>query len=415
MVRHVFIWLHRWTGLAMAGFLIVVGVTGSLLAFKSELEHLISPHLFATPRPGVAPLDLATLAERAGPLVPQGQVASVTFAEPDQVRVGFSPRKDPATGKPYDLGFNQFFVDPWTGEELGRRRHGDISQGSINLIPFIYTLHYALALGMPGIWVLGIVALVWTLDCFVGFYLTLPVSSNAFWRRWESAWLIKRPARAFRLNFDLHRASGLWLWPILLIFAWSSVYMNLWDAVYTWATLAVLEYKAHWSELAPLPQPLENPRLDFRSALATGERLMAEQATSHGFSVRRPVSLSFDSTDGVYHYTVRSSRDIEDRDKDAFFGGRTELYFDARSGVLRLLLLPTGQYSGNTVTTWLYHLHMANVFGLPWRIFVCVLGLAITMLSVTGIYIWWKKRRARKLSALHRGGGAAAAESVAAE
>ncbi|MGH6834686.1 MAG: PepSY domain-containing protein [Methylocella sp.] len=107
---------------------------------------------------------------------------------------------------------------------------------------------------------------------------------------------------------------------------------------------------------------------------------------------------------------MRSSRDIEDRDNEAF-GGRTELYFDAGSGELRLLLLPTGQYSGNTVTAWLHHLNMANLFGLSYRIFVCVLGLVITMLSVTGIYILRKKRRARKFSALHRGAAAKGEES----
>jgi uncharacterized iron-regulated membrane protein len=48
-------------------------------------------------------------------------------------------------------------------------------------------------------------------------------------------------------------------------------------------------------------------------------------------------------------------------------------------------LLPTGQYAGNTVTSWLFALHEANVFGLPYRIIVCLLGLAIVMLSVTGI------------------------------
>lgn len=35
------------------------------------------------------------------------------------------------------------------------------------------------------------------------------------------------------------------------------------------------------------------------------------------------------------------------------------------------------------------------VFGLPYRIFVCILGLVITTLSVTGVYIWWRKRIAR--------------------
>jgi len=62
------------------------------------------------------------------------------------------------------------------------------------------------------------------------------------------------------------------------------------------------------------------------------------------------------------------------------------------------LELPVGEHSGNTVSAWLYALHMADVFGLPYRIFVCVLGLIITMLTLTGVYIWWKKRKAR----LHR-------------
>lgn len=35
---------------------------------------------------------------------------------------------------------------------------------------------------------------------------------------------------------------------------------------------------------------------------------------------------------------------------------------------------------------------MASVLGLPYRIFVYALGLVIAMLSVTGVYIWWKKR-----------------------
>jgi uncharacterized iron-regulated membrane protein len=213
--------------------------------------------------------------------------------------------------------------------------------------------------------------------------------AQEFWRRWKPAWRVKWRAGAFRVNFDLHRAGGLWLWAALLIFAWSSVYMNLWDTVYTWTTRAAFDYRAPWTELSDLPKPLEAPRLGWREAQATGERLMAEQAAKHGFTVERPIALAFDSGKGLYTYTVRSSSDIQDQ------RGRTDLYFDADAGAMRLLLLPTGQYAGNTITSWLYALHMANVFGLPWRIFVCGLGLAIVMLSVTGVYIWWKKRRAR--------------------
>lgn len=59
-------------------------------------------------------------------------------------------------------------------------------------------------------------------------------------------------------------------------------------------------------------------------------------------------------------------------------------------------VLPRGQYAGNTLTQWLVALHEANVFGLPYRIFVSLLGLTIVMLSVTGIVICWKKRKASR-------------------
>lgn len=50
---------------------------------------------------------------------------------------------------------------------------------------------------------------------------------------------------------------------------------------------------------------------------------------------------------------------------------------------------------GGFVTRWIVDLHMARVWGLPFRIFVCVMGVVVTALSITGIVIWWRKRRGR--------------------
>ena len=68
-----FVWLHRWAGLLMAAFLILEGLTGTALAFRTKLDRVLSPQLFADAKPGQAPLDLATLAERAEALVPQAR------------------------------------------------------------------------------------------------------------------------------------------------------------------------------------------------------------------------------------------------------------------------------------------------------------------------------------------------------
>jgi uncharacterized iron-regulated membrane protein len=59
--------------------------------------------------------------------------------------------------------------------------------------------------------------------------------------------------------------------------------------------------------------------------------------------------------------------------------------------------LPSGEHPGNTVENWLRALHFADLRdSLAYRVLVCALGLGVAVLSVTGIYIWLKKRRARQ-------------------
>ncbi len=179
-IHAVAVFLHRWAGLGMTIFLIVVGLTGALLAFRTDPERLINPQLFAEAKPGQTPLDLATLAEKAEALAPKARVGYFTV-EPGQVVMAMVPRNDPATGKPYQHDFNHIFLNPYTGDELGRRRDGDLRQGRLNILPIIYELHTSLVMGNTGGWILGIVVLIWMLDSFVGFYLTLPRRKSGFW------------------------------------------------------------------------------------------------------------------------------------------------------------------------------------------------------------------------------------------
>ncbi|MEQ1909283.1 MAG: PepSY-associated TM helix domain-containing protein [Vicinamibacterales bacterium] len=72
---------------------------------------------------------------------------------------------------------------------------------------------------------------------------------------------------------------------------------------------------------------------------------------------------------------------------------------DRMSGELSFVGAGPGDHLGNRITVWLRLLHRAKVNGAfywPYRLFVFALGFVITMLSVTGVYIWWKKRSVRK-------------------
>ena len=388
MPRALFVWMHRWAGLAMAGFLILVGLTGSLLAFWLEINHWLTPELYPGPRAGIE-LDAAVLARRAESLVPGAQVRTVYLGYPGSAQIGMQARD----GAP-PLDFEYIHLDPIDGHELGRVTWHGLPSTKNDIMPFVYGLHMYLAMSGIGEWILGAVALTWTLDCFVGFYLTLPAggerSRKGFFARWKPSWLVKLKSSFYRINFDLHRAAGLWLWAMLLVFAWSSVFFTL-PNFYTRATQLVLDFEApYWAWKAPSRIDARAP-MEWEDAQKTGERLMEAQARRHGFAIERPLALYHLREAGLYEYRVRSSRDIGDK------AGSTSILFDSRSGELTTLSLPTGQRSGTTLTTWLVELHTANIFGLPYRIFVCALGLIIAMLSVTGVYIWWKKRSARKL------------------
>ncbi|MGO9634542.1 MAG: PepSY-associated TM helix domain-containing protein [Steroidobacteraceae bacterium] len=395
MVRSFFVWLHRWIGLLMAGFLILEGLTGSVLAFRSEIERFVTPQLFAVPRPGIAPLGLGMLAERAEALAPQARVGYYSI-EDRQVVLHVRPRVNPATGEPYDIGFDRLYLDPWTGRELGRRRDGDLSQGTINLIPFIYRLHMNLAGGTLGEFVLGIVALAWTIDCFVGFYLTLPVAFGRLLSRWRPAWLIKRPTSAIRLNYDLHRASGLWLWPLLFVLAWSSVMFNLRESVYEPVTRALFAYRSGMDSLGStlaVRRANPKPKLDWVAAQGRGERLMTQEAARRGFRIYRPYGMAYIDELGVYTYGIISNLDVQAH------SWTTSLWLDGDTGNLVQLDLPSGETAGNTIENWLRALHFADLNdNFLYRALVSIMGLVIAMLSATGFYIWLRKRRARRFA-----------------
>lgn len=405
--------MHRYAGLAMAVFLLIAGVTGSLLTFYHELDVALNPGLYrvAAPTPNAEPLDVFTLRERAEALMPGALALNVPLhryaGEPVLLPLQAAPG-----GNSVELENDELFLNPYTGEVLGQRHWGDITQGSKNLMPFIYKLHYSLALGSVGSYIFGIVALIWTLDCFIGFYLTLPMrrsncrasvplagkpltcptgnrretnAQRSFWQRWKPAWLIRHK----RLNFDLHRAGGLWLWALLLVFAWSSVGLNLGTEIYNPVMSTAFELKSPYDDLPVLAQPQAQPGIPWREAHHIARTLMAEQAATEDFTVLREDKLYYIGSKALFLYRVKSDRDIYNR------YAQTTLAFDANSGAHRYLELASGQAAGNTVTHWLYALHFGDVFGLPYRIFVCLFGLLVAGLSVTGLIIWWRKRRVR--------------------
>ncbi|GAB2514821.1 PepSY-associated TM helix domain-containing protein [Lysobacter humi (ex Lee et al. 2017)] len=386
-LRPLWVLVHRWAGLSLALFLALAGLTGMLLAFYEELHAATADWVeVEPPHPGAKLLDPGALLRSAERAVPEARIDRMTLsATPGHAWVYFpAPRGDAP------LGFDEVAIDPYTGREVHRGTSADLSEGMHQLMPFVFALHYELALGEWGAWLLGIVSLVWTLDCLVGFYLTLPPARWS-WASWRKAWRVRLPPRnAVSLHFDWHRASGLWLWPILLVFAWSSVGFNLRGA-YT-PVMSALGYRDVFAQLPDRPAPADY-RPDWDARLVQARALVRELGARQGFHVVAEDALGFRRGASAFEYRFTASDDLPSKRP------QSRMFFDMESGRIVALKRARGDVSGQGLDDWLVGLHIASVGGRAWQIAVVVIGLATCLLSVTGVYLWWRKRGARRARA----------------
>lgn len=379
-----FVTLHRYLGLSTAVFLIIAGISGSILAYYHELDEWFNPTLYFVPQQDQNYLPEPLLFKAA-------EEYSQRFnASINTMPLEFSSGRSLIFRLKGSEEYNQLFVNPYTAEILGQRQWADLSQGWGNLPGFIYRLHYSL--WIPDNWgvlLFGIIALIWTLDCFIAIATTFPVIKTYrvkdFFKRWKQSFKMRWRAKGYSFHFLLHRAAGLWLWLLLFIFAWSSVAFN-WPEVYKPVTNYVFEAaptapkSEHRKSVMPLQQALDTARLHTKN-------LAKDKAINLG-SER---SLRYLAEGNTFQYRFHSSLDV---DPDI---SRSVIYFDAYTGELLAEYWPTSQYSATTVTQWLYALHMGEVFGWPYQFLVCLLGLLVAYFSYSGVLIWWRKRQKLKV------------------
>lgn len=397
----------------MALFLAVAGLTGSLLAFYPELAHVAVPPVRVSQQPGMPTIDPFTLREMALALEPRGRIQYVAlWQRPGEATLqGFEPRAELPGGDATVLPW--LYQDPQTGHVVQWELPTEPETISpAGLLSLVYDLHWQLALGrvgwaQAGRWLFGMAAVLWTVDAFVGLILTLPPARKrisvagshapSLGRRWAASWKIKAPASTYRRQLDLHRAGGLLLWALLLVFAWSSVYFNLGDEVYR-PVMTQLFPGMRTLDRQPTPDlstPRPDPAMAWRDAHQVAQRLMAEQSHVQGWQVNAELMLSYEPRTGLFRYTGHSDRDVaSDADQ-----GATSLWFDAIDGRLVGVSVPTGRNAGDTITSWIVALHRARWGGWAYKVLVSVVGLATAMLAFTGVYLWIRKRRARRLHA----------------
>ena len=375
------IWrLHSVLGLVCGLVLIVVGLTGSLLVFRAEVDAFLSPELYrAQPT-------------AAGRLPYDALWTSLRRALPEEKIVGWMPAAKPGLTDGIYLqrtGEEEprlLHLNPYTGEVRGRPVAGEET-----LTGWLLELHYALLAGTWGTFVTGLIAVALLVLGLSGVWLYRGFWRNFFTLRW---------GRSARIFFsDLHKMVGI-----------SSVGFNLILGVTgAWWNLNTVYWK--WTHATPFypPPKAATPPFNFAAGGMSLDALMARAGQLLPGYHLKYLGLPPEQEGSVTLYgNVPTPNPLRG-------DYASHVVFNAADGTLTQVTDSRKASVGETITDSFALLHYGTfgasfgpVVGVAVRVLWTILGLAPGVLAVSGFLIWRARRRQRPVSSSLAQGKAAA-------
>lgn len=352
-MRRFWLKLHRWVALALALPLIVVALLGSSLVVLKPLDRWLNADLHRVPD-GPAAADLLERT-RARLLAEFGPTASFVLRPPREA--GESLR---ATVRGPWEGF--VYLDPRDGHELGRRGE---REGVFNVV---FELHSSLLLNDAGKPLLAVLALAYGVLLIGGLVLWWP-------KRRKQALALALDRGLLRGLFDLHRSGGALLGVLIAVPVATGAYMA-WKPLPQAVTslsgqtpLAPPKVKATDAPLAPLDTVVTAARARFDGAPVGFIALPAGAA--------KPVRVRLLLAD------------------DPHPNGLTSVWMHPQTGAVLRADRWNELDPGTRANSVIYPLHTGELGGLALETLNALLGLALVALGVTGLWLWWLRRRPR--------------------
>lgn len=384
--RKLWLKVHLCLGLVVGAVFVLMGLTGSLLAFETFLDERLNSTLMTVSsdreNKDYLPLDVL-VASGLSALPANGNALSLAF--PRHSGLAFelwfeqpSPNSDHSES-------HQIFINPYTGEVSGQRLKVDFARGWRGpLMDVVLRLHYSLAIGPTGMTTMGFIGLVLVFSLLTGLILWWPSPG-----KFRNALTVKGNASPERFNFDLHKTFGFYASFMLLFLILSGVFMI---------------FPEYGRGLVSVFSPVTEPYPIFRSVVPTGDKTPISLAEVKAITDKR-------FPDGEYRYIG-----FPGDEKDVYIVGKREIDEVNRKSPFRRLWLD--QYSGKIIyeresgsrtagdifVEWLYPLHSGEAFGFAGQLIILISGLIPLALYVTGVIRWLHKQGAARKNKLKRKG-----------
>jgi uncharacterized iron-regulated membrane protein len=362
-MRKVIARVHRWFGVVMALYVVLIALSGSVLIWHREIDAMLNPALMGSAQgsPAVELEDIVRTAKITG-------AKNCSINMPDQVysvyRAVCEYAKD---GRETVV---EIAVAP-TGERLGYRFRDVYGLHPSVLVNTIYSFHSELLIGPSGRNVVGT----------FGIVLLLMVGSGIvnWWPR-RKAWRhgfrfpLKGPAK--RLTFNAHRIGGLYSATLLLAATISGLYLTFPNQIDAGVAL-----------VSDLGSDKAQPRAVEGNPRPLSEALDAVHRTvPHG----RVTGITMPQTSsGVILFDVARLGDAR-----KVYGAVT-VAVDPVTAKVVAINRPEDMTVAARILALLFPIHTGEALGFAGRFLNLIGGLSFVGLAGSGFWLWRRKKRNR--------------------
>ena len=374
--------LHKFTGVIIAPFLIVAALSGFLYALAPTFE----PWIYH---------DEVTATAQGSPRSLDEQIAAAQRQHPDGTVVRVEPSEDPQETPrvlfddptaPNSSYTHAVFVDP-----VDLHITGELQQyGGSRALPFrtwASNGHRTLWLGEPGRLYAELAASWLGALSILGLYLWLK-------RKQRNK---KQPSKVLAL----HARVGAWLLPGFLFLTVTGL---TWSLV-AGTSIGKVREELNWKEPSVATSVAE-------AGASTGAGEHANHAEHVGHAGHAGHTGNHDAAELAGAQTAESTARSQgltgvlemtppEKPGDAWGVREARAAFKLRSDAVAVT--PNGEVIDRInsadwplaaqLTSWLIQLHMGTLFGIYSQVALAVLALGLLVVSIAGLWMWWKKPR----------------------
>ncbi|KAA0992159.1 PepSY-associated TM helix domain-containing protein [Dyadobacter aurulentus] len=353
--------LHSWLGLVTGIFLILLGLSGSVLVFRTELDNLFNRDL----------LHISTSENRLPDQALKRCYDNIINRYPNLDGIAWvNPDAEPGDAYNFRLYFNDarlltydlalISFNPYTGAIL---REGPSSQFTLSFIEWLFQFHFSFQLGVPGAALTAIFGITMLLSLLTGAI----VYRKMLWK--VLTFRVKINRKNWRtVSSDLHRMVGVWSLLLNAVIFFTGFWMNLFAfKAKTWQNEIV----------ATKPNtPISiQPDQMYRQALSA----MPDLEPTYVYLPTQP-ERKFE----VRGYTKGQLK---------VWGSGNSVRIDQYTGELVEIDRLGEKPLGDRIQATFFPLHVGNFGGVAIKILYVIVGLAPGLLAVTGFLLWWRRVR----------------------